>query len=122
TCVLFFLPAFVFASPYAAVGGMTIAHGLQYLLLVTSIAGGRTAAAGNRRSRPVRLALLANVAFIGGAALSSASPLHHAGTAGGAAGRAAADAAGALETLGRSSGPASLILSSLADGPSTATR
>ena len=27
------------------------------------------------------------------------------------------DAAGALETLGRSSGPASLILSSLADGP-----
>src|SRR6266702_4051137 len=38
------------------------------------------------------------------------------GTAGEAAGRAAADAAGALETLGRSSGPASLILSSLADG------
>ena len=33
------------------------------------------------------------------------------------AGRARADAAGALETLGRSSGPASLILSSLADGP-----
>jgi DNA-binding PadR family transcriptional regulator len=29
----------------------------------------------------------------------------------------ARDAAGALETLGRSSGPASLILSSLADGP-----
>ncbi len=82
TCVLFFLPAFVFATPYAAVGGMTIAHGLQYLLLVTSIAGGRTAAAGNRRSRPVRLALLANVAFIGGAALSSASHLHDAGTAG----------------------------------------
>jgi DNA-binding PadR family transcriptional regulator len=35
----------------------------------------------------------------------------------GDAGRARADAAGALETLGRSSGPASLILSSLADGP-----
>jgi DNA-binding PadR family transcriptional regulator len=32
-------------------------------------------------------------------------------------GRARPDAAGALETLGRSSGPASLILSSLADGP-----
>jgi DNA-binding PadR family transcriptional regulator len=31
--------------------------------------------------------------------------------------RPRADAAGALETLGRSSGPASLILSSLADGP-----
>ena len=27
------------------------------------------------------------------------------------------DASGALETLGRSSGPASLILASLADGP-----
>ena len=37
-------------------------------------------------------------------------------TAGGP-GPAQADAAGALETLGRSSGPASLILSSLADGP-----
>ena len=32
-------------------------------------------------------------------------------------GRTGADPAGALETLGRSSGPASLILSSLADGP-----
>src|SRR5499427_4331403 len=31
-------------------------------------------------------------------------------------GKRAADQAGALETLGRSSGPASLILSSLADG------
>jgi DNA-binding PadR family transcriptional regulator len=38
-------------------------------------------------------------------------------TQAGDAGRARADAAGALETLGRSSGPASLILSSLADGP-----
>src|SRR5205814_7921716 len=27
------LPVFVFASPYAAVGGMTIAHGAQYLIL-----------------------------------------------------------------------------------------
>ncbi len=40
------------------------------------------------------------------------------GTVRSAGGRArATDAAGALETLGRSSGPASLILSSLADGP-----
>ena len=38
-------------------------------------------------------------------------------TTSGGPGRARADAAGALETLGRSSGPASLILSSLADGP-----
>ena len=102
TCLLFFAPAFVFGSPYAAVGGMTIAHGLQYLLLVTLIAGGRPtgiwAPEGSARasevsarapegsaaglSRLVRLALLANVAFIGGAALSGASHLHSAGPAG----------------------------------------
>ncbi len=34
-----------------------------------------------------------------------------------ASGRAGPDPAAAIETLGRSSGPASLILSSLADGP-----
>lgn len=96
TCLFFFAPAFVFGSPYAAVGGMTIAHGLQYLLLVTLIAGGAQAsargeapaagveasAASPRLSRVVRLALLANVAFIGGAALSGASHLHSAGPAG----------------------------------------
>ena len=116
TCLLFFAPAFVFGSPYAAVGGMTIAHGLQYLLLVTLIAGGGSAggirASGGstqssggrarqsegsarqsegsardsggsaRLSRLVRLALLANVAFIGGAALSGASHLHSGGPAG----------------------------------------
>jgi hypothetical protein len=83
TSLLFFVPAFVFGSPYAAVGGMTIAHGLQYLLLVTLIAGGDQApAAGSRLSRVVRLALLANIAFIGGAALGGASHLHDAGPAG----------------------------------------
>jgi len=78
-CLLFYLPPFVFASPYAAVGGMTIAHGAQYLLLVTLIAGGSAASAPGRLSRPVRLALLANISFIGGAALSAASHLHNAG-------------------------------------------
>ena len=89
TCLLFFCPAFVFGSPYAAVGGLTIAHGLQYLFLVTLIAGGEgtsdragTLAGGARLPRLVRLALLANVAFIGGAALSGASHLHSAGPAG----------------------------------------
>jgi hypothetical protein len=83
TSLLFFVPAFVFGSPYAAVGGLTIAHGLQYLLLVTLIAGGdQASAAGSRLSRVMRLALLANVAFIGGAALSGASHLHDAGPAG----------------------------------------
>jgi hypothetical protein len=78
-CLFFYLPAFVFASPYAAVGGMTIGHGAQYLLLVTLIAGGSAASVPGRLSRPVRLALLANIAFIGGAALSAASHLHNAG-------------------------------------------
>jgi hypothetical protein len=96
TCLLFFAPAFVFGSPYAAVAGMTIAHGLQYLLLVTLIAGGAQASADSaspeagicastaspRLWRVVRLALLANVAFIGGAALSGASHLHSADPAG----------------------------------------
>ena len=88
--LLFFVPAFAFASPYPAVGGLTIGHGLQYLLLVTLIASGTSAStsgaqssAGNTAlSRLVRLALLANVAFVGGALLSRASHLHDAGPAG----------------------------------------
>ncbi len=75
TSLLFGLPAFVFASPYAAVGGMTVAHGLQYLLLMSLVAGGTGAHA--RPPRLARLALLANVALIGGALLSAASHLHN---------------------------------------------
>jgi hypothetical protein len=74
----FFAPAFAFRSPYAAVGGMTIAHGLQYLLLVGLVA----AANGQIPGRALRLAALANVALIGGAALSVASHLHGAAPAG----------------------------------------
>ena len=70
--LLFSLPIFAFRSPYAAVGGMTIAHGFQYLLLVGLVA------AGNRRgtSRWLRLAAFANVALVGGALLRGASHLH----------------------------------------------
>jgi hypothetical protein len=85
TSLLFGLPAFVFASPYAAVGGMTVAHGLQYLLLISLIASqgvvpeARTASTATqaRPSRLVRLALLANIALIGGVLLSVASHLHN---------------------------------------------
>jgi hypothetical protein len=73
----FFAPVFLFRSPYAAVGGMTIAHGLQYLLLVGLVAGGRP-----RVGRAIRLAILGNIAVIGGAALSAASHLHGAAPAG----------------------------------------
>jgi hypothetical protein len=69
--LLFSLPVFVFRSPYAAVGGMTVAHGMQYLLLVGLVAAGSG-------TRLVRLATLCNVALLGGAALEKASHLHSA--------------------------------------------
>ncbi len=70
--LLFFLPVFVCGSPYAAVGGMTIAHGLQYLFLLALIACG-----GRRATRAHRLVVLCNVAVVGGALLSGASHLHN---------------------------------------------
>jgi hypothetical protein len=72
--LLFSLPVFVFGSPYAAVGGMTVAHGMQYLLLVGLVAAGSGA-------RLVRLAALCNVALLGGVALEKASHLHGAALA-----------------------------------------
>jgi hypothetical protein len=69
TSLAFGLPVFVFSSPYASVAGMTIAHGLQYLLLMSLVAAG-----GRRgRARILPLAVLANVALLGGAALAVAS-------------------------------------------------
>ena len=70
----FSLPVFAFSSPYAAIGGLTVAHGLQYLLLVGLVAGAGAARAG----RSMRLLYLANIALIGGFALSAASHLHDA--------------------------------------------
>ena len=43
TSLAFSLPVFVFTSPYAAVAGLTIAHGLQYLLLMGLLAAGGSA-------------------------------------------------------------------------------
>jgi hypothetical protein len=68
TSLAFSLPIFVFSSPYAAVAGLTIAHGLQYLLLM-----GMLAAGGQRRTRMLSLAVLVNIALLGGAALALAS-------------------------------------------------
>jgi len=73
--VLFFLPVFAFASPYAAVGGLTIAHGAQYLLLMGMVAGGGSSAT-SRMSAALSLALLVNIALIGGGLLEVASHLH----------------------------------------------
>ncbi len=68
TSLAFSLPIFVFSSPYAAVAGLTIAHGLQYLLLM-----GMLAAGGEPRTRMISLAALVNIALLGGAALALAS-------------------------------------------------
>jgi hypothetical protein len=76
--LLFSLPVFVFASPYAAVGGMTIAHGLQYLLLAGLVAAGDP----RPTSRTLRLAALGNIAVVGGAVLEATSHLHGAVPAG----------------------------------------
>ena len=74
--LLFPLPIFVFASPWAAVGGMTIAHGLQYLLLTGLVALG----APGRDRTPARAAWLCTVAVAGGLLLGVPSHLHGAGT------------------------------------------
>jgi hypothetical protein len=70
--LLFSLPIFAFRSPYAAVGGMTMAHGFQYLLLVGLVAAGTR----QGTSRWLRLAVFANIALVGGVLLSGASHLH----------------------------------------------
>jgi hypothetical protein len=80
--LLFFAPAFVFASPYAAVAGLTLAHGFQYLLIVGLVADARgvTRSEGSAASRRViSLLVLINVALLGGLVLNAASHLHGGG-------------------------------------------
>jgi hypothetical protein len=72
----FFLPIFVFPSPYAAVAGVTIAHGLQYILLVGVVAGN-----GRESARTFRIAAFVNIALVGGIFLATASHLHGGPTA-----------------------------------------
>jgi hypothetical protein len=72
TGLAFFAPVFVFDSPYAAVAGLTLAHGYQYLLIMGLVAG----ASVSGRSSVISLAVLFNVAIFGGLALNEASHLH----------------------------------------------
>jgi hypothetical protein len=67
----FFAPVFVFSSPYAAVAGVVLAHGFQYLLIVGLVAAGQ-----RRLSPALQLGVLLNVALFGGIALNLASHLH----------------------------------------------
>lgn len=71
--LVFSAPVFLFDSPYAAVGGMTAAHGLQYLLLVGLVAEGER----RRTGRWAGMAVLVGMALMGGALLAAASHLHH---------------------------------------------
>ena len=70
--LLFFLPVFVFDSPYAAIAGLTLAHGFQYLLIVGLVAGARLPG----RSALISLGVLVNLALIVGLALNVTSHLH----------------------------------------------
>ena len=73
--LLFFLPVFCFGSPYAAVAGLTIAHGLQYLMLMAFLAGRPT------EGRPARVGLLMllNIAVAGGVVVNWTSHQHGGG-------------------------------------------
>jgi hypothetical protein len=73
--VLFPLPIFVFRSPYAALAGITIAHGLQYLLLVGRVSAGPRP----HHTSAIRILAIAGGVLAAGAALSLASHLHHGG-------------------------------------------
>jgi hypothetical protein len=78
TALLFFLPVFLFDSPYAAVAGLTVAHGFQYLVMMALVAGGGSA---GRIPRWTALALLLNIALLLGVVLNLASHLHGGGPA-----------------------------------------
>lgn len=69
---LFFLPVFCFASPYPAVAGLTIAHGLQYLLLMGLLAARPV----KTRPASVGLLMLLNIAIVTGLLLNWSSHLH----------------------------------------------
>lgn len=71
--VAFPLPLLLTTSPYAALGGMTLAHGLQYLLLVGMVLAGPTT---TTRRGPEATLLTAGVLAIAGA-LAATSHLHH---------------------------------------------
>lgn len=78
SALAFSLPVFLFGSPYAAVAGMTIAHGLQYVLLVGLVAAGQPGPGRGRAAALMSLAVLGNVALAGGALLAAASGLQEA--------------------------------------------
>lgn len=73
--VAFPLPLLLTTSPYAALGGMTLAHGLQYLLLVGLVLAGPRGTTARPRLAESTLILTGVLALAG--ALAAASHLHH---------------------------------------------
>ena len=69
------LPLAVATSPYAAVGGLTLAHGLQYLLLVGQVVVGPSDAP-CRGACGVRLVAVLGVVVAAAGILAAASHLH----------------------------------------------
>ncbi|RAG86759.1 hypothetical protein DN069_05050 [Streptacidiphilus pinicola] len=78
TALGFFLPVFLFDSPYAAVAGLTMAHGFQYLVMMGLVAGGGPV---ERIPRLISLAVLLNIGLLLGLLLNLASHLHSGGPA-----------------------------------------
>ncbi|MBC3842433.1 hypothetical protein GXW82_26280 [Streptacidiphilus sp. 4-A2] len=71
--LLFFLPVFLFQSPFTAVAALVLAHGFQYLLILGLVAGG---GGGPRQARLASLAVLLAVCLGLGLLLDLASRLH----------------------------------------------
>jgi hypothetical protein len=73
--VAFPLPLVVTRSPYAAIGGLTLAHGLQYLLLVGQVVVGPS---GHRqpRAREARVVAILALILLAAGTLATASHLH----------------------------------------------
>jgi uncharacterized protein YhhL (DUF1145 family) len=71
--VAFPLPLLLTTSPYAALGGMTLAHGLQYLLLVGLVVAGPA----NKRPSATKATLLLTGVLAVAALLATAAHLHH---------------------------------------------
>ncbi|MDX6740691.1 hypothetical protein [Actinocorallia sp. A-T 12471] len=69
--LLFFTPVFVLDAPYAAVAGLIVAHGLQYLLIV-----GMVAVTPRPGGGLPGVATMFAVALVGGLLLNLASHLH----------------------------------------------
>ena len=73
--VAFPVPLVLTRSPYAAIGGLTLAHGLQYLLLVRQVlAGPRTPS--KAPATPTRLVVLLTLVVASAALLGTLSHLH----------------------------------------------